>query len=336
MQEIEHSDTPPQEAALRPRQIEGAALCYCISSWLMLGISLWRAQLGISPEGVGQYTALMIVFQVAVILLPALVYLITTKRLATILAPIRIRDGLSSIGLAVFGILPVLVVNLLWMVLLGNLSQSMEGPMLPVADGASQTLLLALALAVTPGLCEEFLFRGVLLGGLDHTLSAKKALLVAGLLFGLAHMNLQQFFATFLLGIVMGYLYVKTRSIWPSILYHTTHNALLVLLYQALMKLGTSVPIAALNAPAMTNPEEIIAGLSQSQMMLIGAGALLIPALISLAIYLLLLRGISRRQPLTAARPAQPLQPITPLAIVLLVVGALPPIAANVMQLLNP
>lgn len=319
------------------RQMAGAALCYCVVSWLMVGVMLWRSNLNISPEGVAQYTVLMIGMQVGIILLPALIYLMVTGRLRQVLAPVRIRDGLCAIGLAIFGMLPVLLINLLWVALLMLLKLPGDALALPVAEGAGQTMLLAIALAMTPGLCEEFMFRGVLLGGLDRATGMKKAIFLSALLFGLAHMNLQQLLVTFLLGLVIGYLYVKTRSIWPGILYHTAHNALMVLLYQAVIKMAQAAPpvaMAMVGQPA-GNIEELLAGISQSQMLLIAAAVLLIPAAISLAIYLLILRGVSRRQPLAPPRPAQPEMRMGALSRVLLALGALPAVVTLAMQLLS-
>lgn len=42
-------------------------------------------------------------------------------------------------------------------------------------------------------------------------------------------MLLQQSLSAFLIGIVIGYVAVKTNSIWPAMLFHFTHNGLAVL-----------------------------------------------------------------------------------------------------------
>lgn len=318
-------------------QMVGAALCYCIMSWLMVAVMLWRSTLAFNPDGIAQYTVLIVGMQFLVILLPALVYLIMTGRLRQVLAPIRVRDGLSAIGLAIFGMLPVLLLNLIWVTVMIQLKLPGDAMVLPVAEGAGQTMLLAVALAMTPGLCEEFMFRGVLLGGLERSTDTKKAILLSAILFGLAHMNLQQLLVAFVLGLVIGYLYVKTRSIWPGILYHTTHNALMVLMYQGLMSTLEEAPTAlASMLISVTQPavdlDQVLSGISQTQMMLIAGAVLLIPAAISLAIYVLILRGFSRRQPLAPPPPKQPVQRMGLLTRILLIVGALPALASIVLQ----
>lgn len=72
---------------------------------------------------------------------------------------------------------------------------------------------------------EELLFRGTFVrnscryGGW-HTIIA------TGILFGLWHMNYEQTFATAAFGICTAFLYVKTRSILPSMLLHFCFNTL--------------------------------------------------------------------------------------------------------------
>lgn len=196
-------------------------------------------------------------------------------------------------------------------------------------------MFLALAIAVVPGLCEEFMFRGVLLEGLARSMSMKKALFLSAALFGIAHMNLPQAFPTAVLGLVIGYLYLKTRSIWPSILYHTLHNALTVLLYQGVIKLAETAQQFTQAATEMAQSPEFAQGMEMGTqlaeqmtgpwVMLIGAAVMLIPAGISFAIFFLLARGFSRREPLVPA-PAFEKRPMGTAAGVLLALGALAPV----------
>jgi membrane protease YdiL (CAAX protease family) len=43
-------------------------------------------------------------------------------------------------------------------------------------------------------------------------------------LFALAHLNVYQFCTALFLGVVLGWLYERTRSLWPSIFLHTVFN----------------------------------------------------------------------------------------------------------------
>src|SRR5271157_830209 len=85
--------------------------------------------------------------------------------------------------------------------------------------------------ALLPAICEEFAFRGFILTGLEHQRRTRSAILLSALMFGFLHVLLslfQQLFNAALLGIVLGLLAVRSRSIVPGILFHFLNNALAV------------------------------------------------------------------------------------------------------------
>ena len=77
--------------------------------------------------------------------------------------------------------------------------------------------------AFLPGLVEEILFRGVLYSRLRKA-NPIKGILLSALLFGIAHMNFQQFSYAFFLGIVFGCLLEATDSIFATITAHMIFN----------------------------------------------------------------------------------------------------------------
>jgi len=93
-----------------------------------------------------------------------------------------------------------------------------------------------LALAVVPAVCEEFFFRGYLLSALATRMSSRSAVLLSGLLFGLFHLlvtdrlAVERFLPSTLLGLVLGWVCVRTRSIVPGMLLHAAHNGLLMMI----------------------------------------------------------------------------------------------------------
>ena len=72
---------------------------------------------------------------------------------------------------------------------------------------------------------EEFMFRKLLIDRLGRYGEAV-AVFVSALMFGLFHGNLFQFFYAFGIGLVLGYLYVKSGRLWYSILLHAIINFL--------------------------------------------------------------------------------------------------------------
>ena len=91
--------------------------------------------------------------------------------------------------------------------------------------------------AFLPGLVEEILFRGVLYSRLRKA-NPIKGILLSALLFGIAHMNFQQFSYAFFLGIVFGCLLEATDSIFATITAHMIFNGSSILLTYAISKVS--------------------------------------------------------------------------------------------------
>ena len=93
--------------------------------------------------------------------------------------------------------------------------------------------LVILCLAVVPAVCEEFAFRGLILTGLKVRFGAARAILVSGVIFGLFHfiseLGLwQRLIGTTALGFALGWVRVRTGSLWPGVALHATNNALIL------------------------------------------------------------------------------------------------------------
>lgn len=84
------------------------------------------------------------------------------------------------------------------------------------------------ALVVIPAIGEEVLFRGMILNGLRFRFKDSIAVVFSALLFALMHGSLQQFVYPFLLGLIMGYLVLKTKTLLSSIIVHFVNNFLVI------------------------------------------------------------------------------------------------------------
>ena len=89
-------------------------------------------------------------------------------------------------------------------------------------------ILQFITIALVPAFCEEFLFRGVILSNL-MPYGRSTAIVISSLLFGLMHGNFYQFLYTTVAGLVLGFIYVKTGSIWCSTLMHMLNNSISIL-----------------------------------------------------------------------------------------------------------
>ena len=86
-------------------------------------------------------------------------------------------------------------------------------------------VLLHLSLSLVPAFCEEFLFRGLICARL-MPYGKTTAIIASAVLFGLMHGNLGQLFYTTMAGVMLGWCYVETRSIWPCVIAHMLNNLL--------------------------------------------------------------------------------------------------------------
>ncbi len=106
-------------------------------------------------------------------------------------------------------------------------------------EGFFGFMLTAIAIAVVPPLVEEFACRGLILGSL-RKYSDSFAVLTSAIVFGILHGNFQQMPFAFLVGLILGYATVKTKSIWTAVAIHAFNNAVSVIFDYAFMGQDTT------------------------------------------------------------------------------------------------
>ena len=95
----------------------------------------------------------------------------------------------------------------------------------------SDLLFNILLIAIIPAIGEELVFRGYLQKKISKRLSnIHISIFITAVIFSAIHFHFQAFIARFILGLVLGYLFVWSKSIWLPILAHFINNfqALLV------------------------------------------------------------------------------------------------------------
>ncbi|OJT24868.1 hypothetical protein BO221_10715 [Archangium sp. Cb G35] len=98
-------------------------------------------------------------------------------------------------------------------------------------ESARWPLALALAVvALAPAVCEEAAFRGVMLSGLSRTGSRTVAVVGSALTFGLLHIHPVHVLIAAVVGLVLGYATLGTRSLLAGVVLHFVNNASSVLL----------------------------------------------------------------------------------------------------------
>jgi sodium transport system permease protein len=109
-----------------------------------------------------------------------------------------------------------------------------------VVPGSGPRLLLwdVLGLAIAPAVCEEALFRGLVLPSLRTRFSVISSVVLTALLFGAFHLSIYRFVPTALLGVVLGLLRVWSGSLLSPIAFHVANNTLVIVM----VRLGRDEP----------------------------------------------------------------------------------------------
>jgi len=94
-------------------------------------------------------------------------------------------------------------------------------------------LLNIFLIAIAAAVIEETLFRGLLFGSMRTYLGTWTAIILSAVIFSALHFEWIGFIPRFVLGVGLGYLYVKHRSIYPSIALHGLNNLLAVVMISA-------------------------------------------------------------------------------------------------------
>jgi uncharacterized protein len=104
-----------------------------------------------------------------------------------------------------------------------DLHEFVRDKVVPLFRGVSRGGIMLVALAA--GIGEELLFRGVIQAGLEGILGSWGALIIASLLFGLAHaMTRSYFIVTTIIGFYLGLLYHWTGNLLVPMLVHFLYD----------------------------------------------------------------------------------------------------------------
>ncbi|MEC9072557.1 MAG: CPBP family intramembrane glutamic endopeptidase, partial [Myxococcota bacterium] len=115
-----------------------------------------------------------------------------------------------------------------WLPVPGPEMEAFSESLVTLSESPGGAALLFTGIALGPAICEEALFRGVLLQSLRRHMRARNAVLLSSVVFGLFHMNIYQLPTATLLGVLLGSLVIRFGSIWPAVLLHLLHNGLVL------------------------------------------------------------------------------------------------------------
>lgn len=137
--------------------------------------------------------------------------------------------------------------------MLRKIGEQTQGVMENLLSGAGVGTLVAnlLVIAVVPSICEELFFRA----GMQNLMlrwvkNPHVAIWVTAAVFSLFHGEIFAFVPRFIMGAVLGYLYIGSNSIVPNMVAHFLNNAIVVVLYWLVARGVLDMdPESHLNAP---------------------------------------------------------------------------------------
>jgi membrane protease YdiL (CAAX protease family) len=139
--------------------------------------------------------------------------------------PWSVRNVMMLVSVPVFllfAALPVLMIDL--MALVVSVLPMTRSQYQMFQDGMQPGFATVFAMCVVAPFMEEMLFRGVFLRSFLNQYTVAQSIVFCALIFGAYHMNIYQCVAATVLGLLIGWLYVRTGSLWPCILAHAVYN----------------------------------------------------------------------------------------------------------------
>lgn len=116
--------------------------------------------------------------------------------------------------------------------------------------------------AILPALCEELFFRGVLQQILYRWIkNIHFSVWITGFIFSLFHLQMLGFFPRWILGVILGYLFAFSCTLWMPVIAHFLNNAIVVVFHYLYstqvisippneISFSTSIPIVIISAIA--------------------------------------------------------------------------------------
>lgn len=172
---------------------------------------------------------------ITLLVVPFLVYKFYLKKSAKevfYMANFRKTDPIIyvlSFFLGICAFVLTLYVSYVWQVILAMLGfDGSSSTAMPEKFHFWHLLLMLFLTAVLPSICEEFTNRGIFLTAMRCSFSKWQTVFIGGLAFGLFHQYISQTFYTALMGMLLTYLVLTTRSVFPACIVHFTNNAIAV------------------------------------------------------------------------------------------------------------
>lgn len=164
------------------------------------------------------------------------------------------RAVLISIAIGIVVYVLNIFVATFFNTLLSAIGYKFSSSSLPSSYPVWLLLINLFVTAFLPAVCEETAHRGMLLKSMSCA-GKWKAIIISSLLFGLLHLNIEQFFYATLIGLLLGFITTGSDTIYPAMIIHFMNNAISVLMgFSKVRGLGLDAMFTWINYSAANNP----------------------------------------------------------------------------------
>jgi len=246
-------------------------------------ISLFTAVLPVSGNTLTSLS--QFIYYTFFIVLPILLYMRRYPSSADTIRinPISGKCAFLCVLAAVIGVFLINIVSSVWMIMIEIFGGTLTESPIEIPKTTSGLISLLIFAAILPGICEELLFRGVLLGAWEEKGSVK-AMAISSVWFTFLHASIEGIPAEFLAGMILAFVVISTDSLIAGMIYHTVHNSLLLIL--------SYISERSLEAAGMTVNNS--ATLLDSMGGIIGVFSLLMPAAFLSGLLVLIMLALNR------------------------------------------
>ncbi|MBC7087673.1 MAG: CPBP family intramembrane metalloprotease [Tissierellales bacterium] len=230
--------------------INEANLLYLILGILLLTVGSVVQQINLN---VG-----LLVTEYILILIPVILFLrlkgYSVKKVLRI-KPINIKEVIFIFFIIVFSY-PIAVFFNFIIITIIDLFSDLTNVGVPIPTTINEFLISLFVIGITPGICEEVFFRGLMLNSYEK-LGKNKAIIITSLLFGLFHFNIFNLVGPVFLGIILGIIYFKTNSIFGAMLGHAINNSIALTLGFLATTRFNEIEDIVTNTPNISQTQEI-------------------------------------------------------------------------------
>lgn len=255
------------------RQTLKADVLFLIMVFVRIGAILCFTLL--SVFGINNYlsTNQSLILSQLLILIPAVIYLLLTKTNPIKLIRLKKIDipTIFMVIILTFLTMPLITfINALSMLFSQNTVLTLTQEM-----STNSFFLNLLLIAIIPAISEEFVFRGILF----HTYRKSSVLygvVISGVVFGLMHLNFNQFSYAFLLGIIFALIIEATGSIYATMIAHFVINGNSVVMMELSDKMLGTLGQSSQELQSQMTPEYLMMVAGVYGMIALGTTALAI------------------------------------------------------------